>query len=404
MSTSKSIGASVAMLGILVTTATNAQKRYDPGASDTEIRIGQTAPYSGPASALSGIGKVEQAYFRMVNDQGGINGRKIVLISNDDGYSPPKTVEQTRKLVEGDEVLAMFQGAGTPTQAAVQKYLNDKKIPQLLVSSGASRFTDPKNAPWTTALNPNYQSEGGVYARFVEKNYPNAKVAVLMQNDDFGKDYLKGFKDALGTKASRMIVAEATYEAGEPTVDSQIVKLANSGADVFLDISTAKFTAQAIKKGAELNWKAVHIITVNSTPVRQVLVPAGLENARGVVSVNYMKDPLDPQWANDDGLNRYRAFMSKYAPELDASSGLSTYGYLAGQVLAKILSMCGDEITRANIMKQTTGLKEFVSDVALPGMSISTAPDDYRINKQFQFARFNGERWELFGPIVTDDE
>ena len=389
-------------LGALLAAPAYAQKKYDSGASDTEIKIGHTNPYSGPASAYGLVGKTQAAYFKMINEQGGVNGRKINFISYDDAYNPPKTVEQTRKLVESDEVLLLFQGLGTPAQAAVQKYLNDKKIPQLLVSSGATRFTDPKTFPWTMAYNPNYQSEGHIYAQLVLKQYPNAKIGILMQNDDFGKDYVKGFKDALGAKAATMIVAEAPYEISDPTVDSQMVKLKNSGADLFFNVSTPKFAAQSMKKAAELNWKPVHLLNINATPVASVMIPAGPENSKGTISVNYGKDPLDPQWAEDQGMKNYKAFMAKYAPDMDPNNTLSSYGYGTAQLMAHVLKMCGDDLTRANVMKQATNIKNYVADLSLPGMSASTSPDDYRINKQFQLMRFNGERWELFGEILTD--
>jgi len=389
-------------LGAALATPALAQKKYDTGATDTEIKVGQTIPLSGPASAYGSIGKVQAAYIRMINEQGGINGRKVNLIQYDDAYSPPKTVEQVRKLVESDEVLTTFQIIGTPPNAAVQKYLNDKKVPQLLASTGATRFTDPKNFPWTIAFNPNYQSEAHIYAKFILENYPNAKIAILYQNDDLGKDYVKGLKDGLGTKAN-MIVAEASYELSDPTVDSQMVTLKSSGADLFYNITTPKFGAQAIKKAAELGWKPVHILDINATPVSQTLIPAGLENAKGIISVNYGKDPLDPQWAEDEGMKRYKAFMVKYAPAEDANSGIATYGYSTAALLVHILKQCGDDLTRANIMKQATNIQNFVSDLALPGMTTTTDPNDWRINKQFQMMKFDGQRWVLFGPILTDD-
>jgi ABC-type branched-subunit amino acid transport system substrate-binding protein len=379
-----------------------AQKKYDTGATDTEIKIGQTIPLSGPASAYGSIGKVQAAYIKMINEQGGIKGRKINLIQYDDAYSPPKTVEQVRKLVEGDEVLTTFQIIGTPPNAAVQKYLNERKVPQLLASTGATRFTDPKNFPWTIAFNPNYQAEGHIYAKFILANYPNAKIGILYQNDDLGKDYVKGLKDALGDKAS-MIVAEKSYELSDPTVDSQMVTLKASGADLFYNITTPKFGAQAIKKAAEMGWKPVQILDINATPVSQTLVPAGLENAKDIISVNYGKDPLDPQWDNDEGMKRYKAFMAKWAPAEDANSGIATYGYSTAELLVQILQQCGDDLTRANIMKQATNIKGYVADLALPGMTTSTTPDDWRINKQFQMMKFDGKRWVLFGPILTDE-
>ena len=398
----RSATAVVLALGLTLATPAFAQKKYDTGASDTEIKVGQTIPLSGPASAYGSIGKVQAAYIRMVNEQGGVHGRKINLIQYDDAYSPPKTVEQVRKLVEGDEVLTTFQIIGTPPNAAVQKYLNEKKVPQLLASTGATRFTDPKNFPWTIAFNPNYQSEGHIYAKFILANYPNAKIAILYQNDDLGKDYVKGLKDGLGDKAS-MIVAEKSYELSDPTVDSQMVTLKASGADLFYNITTPKFGAQAIKKAAELGWKPVQILDINATPVSQTLIPAGLDNAKDIISVNYGKDPLDPQWNNDEGMKRYKAFMAKYAPAEDANSGIATYGYSTAALLVQILNQCGDNLTRANIMTQATNIKGFVADLALPGMTVSTEPDDWRINKQFQMMKFDGQRWVLFGSILTDE-
>ena len=389
-------------LGATLATPSLAQKQYDTGAGDTEIKVGQTIPLSGPASAYGSIGKVQAAYIHMINEQGGISGRKINLIQYDDAYNPPKTVEQVRKLVEGDEVLTTFQIIGTPSNAAVQKYLNEKKVPQLLAATGATRFTDPRHFPWTIAFNPNYQSEGHIYAKYILANHPNAKIAILYQNDDLGKDYVKGLKDALGGKAN-MIVAEASYELSDPTVDSQMVTLKASGADLFYNITTPKFGAQAIRKAAELGWKPVQILDINATPVSQTLIPAGLENAKGIISVNYGKDPLDPQWADDEGMKRYKAFMAKYAPGEDANSGIATYGYSTAALLVHILKQCGDDLTRANIMKQATNIKGYVPDLALPGMTLSTTPDDWRINKQFQMMKFDGQRWVLFGPILTDE-
>ncbi|MGJ4892355.1 ABC transporter substrate-binding protein [Bradyrhizobium sp. HKCCYLRH3099] len=398
----KSTAAALLMLGAALSTPAIAQKKYDVGATDTEIKIGQTNPSSGPASTFGAIGRAEAAYIRMINEQGGVNGRKISLIQYDDAYSPPKTVEQVRKLVESDEVLTTFQIIGTPPNAAVQKYLNSKGVPQLLAGSGASRFTDPKNFPWTISANPNYQSEAHIYAKYILENFPNAKIGILYQNDDLGKDYVKGLKDGLGAKAG-MIVKELSYEVSDPTVDSQLVTLKASGADLFYNMSTPKFAAQSIRKAAELGWKPVHILEVNATGVGQVLVPAGLENAKDIISVAYGKDPLDPQWAEDEGMKRYKAFMAKYAPGEDANSGYATYGYSTAALLVQILKQCGDELTRANIMKQATNIKGFVPDLGLPGMSITTTSDDYRINKQFQMMKFDGQRWVISGPILTDD-
>jgi branched-chain amino acid transport system substrate-binding protein len=400
----KSTAAAVAlMLGASLATPSLAQKKYDTGATDTEIKIGQTNPLSGPASAFGNIGKAEAAYIRMINERGGVNGRKINLIQYDDAYSPPKTVEQVRRLVESDEVLTTFNIIGTPPNAAVHKYLNSKAIPHLLAGSGASRFTDPKNFPWTISANPNYQSEAHIYAKYILENYPNAKIGILYQNDDLGKDYVKGLKDGLGAKASSMIVKELSYETSDPTIDSQLVALKASGADLFYNMSTPKFAAQSIRKAAELGWKPVHILEVNATAVGQVLVPAGIENAKDIISVAYGKDPLDPQWADDEGMKRYKAFMATYAPGEDANSGYATYGYSTAALLVHILRQCGDELTRANIMKQATSIKGFVPDLGLPGMSVTTSADDYRINKQFEMMKFDGQRWVLFGPILTDE-
>ena len=386
----------------LATSSAYAQKKYDPGATDTEIKIGQTLPFSGPASAYASIGKTQAAYFNMINEQGGVNGRKINLIQYDDSYSPPKAVEQVRKLVESDEVLLMFQMIGTPSNAAVQKYLNTKKVPQLFAATGASRFTDPKNFPWTLAFNPNYFVEGRIYGQYILKQYPNAKVGVLYQNDDLGRDYLNGIKSGLGDKAATMVVAEASYEVSDPTVDSQILKLKSAGADVLFSASTPKFAAQAIKKNAELGWKPVHIVDINATSVGAVMQPAGLEASKGVISVNYGKDPLDPTWKDDPGMKKYFDFMAKYYPEGDKNSNFNSYGYSTAQLMVHVLKQCGDDLTRENVLKQATNLKDVQLDLALPGIVGNTTPNDYRVNKQLQMMRFNGERWEMFGPILED--
>jgi branched-chain amino acid transport system substrate-binding protein len=379
-----------------------AQKKYDTGATDTEIKIGQTVPFSGPASAYATIGKAQAAYINMINEQGGVNGRKINLIQYDDAYSPPKAVEQVRKLVESDEVLLTFQIIGTPSNAAVQKYLNTKKVPQLFAATGASKFTDPKNFPWTLGFNPNYFVEGRIYGQYILKEYPNAKVGVLYQNDDLGKDYLNGIKAGLGDKAATMVVAEASYETSDPTIDSQILKLKSAGVDLFFSASTPKFAAQAIKKNAELGWKPVHILDINATSVGAVMQPAGLEASKGVISVNYGKDPSDPTWKDDAGLKKYFDFMAKYYPDGDKNSSFNTYGYSTTQMLIYVLKQCGDDLTRENVMKQATSLKNVQIDLALPGILGNTTPNDYRVNKQLQMMKFNGERWELFGPIIED--
>ena len=394
--------AATALAIALSVTSAAAQKKYDIGATDTEIKIGQTVPFSGPASAYAGIGKTQAAYMKMINDQGGINGRKLNLIQYDDAYSPPKAVEQVRKLVEGDEVLFTFQIIGTPSNAAVQKYLNARKVPQLLASTGASRFSDPQNAPWTIAFNPNYQSEGRIYAKYILANHPNAKIGIFYQNDDLGRDYIAGLKSGLGDKAASMIVAEVSYELTDPTVDSQIVKLKAASVDLLYDASTPKFAAQAIRKVADLDWHPVHILDINASPVSATLKPAGLDISKGIISTNYGKDPADPQWKDDPGVKAYFAFMDKYYPEGDKLNTVNTYGYSTAELLIQVLKQCGDDLTRENLMKQVTSLKKFVPSLALPGMSITTGPNDYRINKQMQMMKFNGERWELFGPILED--
>ncbi|WP_183708406.1 ABC transporter substrate-binding protein [Bradyrhizobium sp. ERR14] len=396
------LAAATALTLALSISAANAQKKYDPGASDTEIKVGQTVPFSGPASAYATIGKTQAAYFKMINDQGGINGRKINLIQYDDAYSPPKAVEQVRKLVESDEVLLTFQIVGTPSNAAVQKYLNSKKVPQLFAATGASKFTDPKNFPWTMGYNPNYFVEGRIYGQYVLKEHPNAKIGVLYQNDDLGKDYLNGIKAGLGDKAGKMIVTEASYEVSDPTVDSQILKIKDAGADLFFSATTPKQAAQAIKKIAEMGWHPVQIVDINATSVGAVMKPAGLEASKGVISVNYGKDPLDPAWKDDAGMKKYFDFMAKYYPDGDKDSSFNTYGYGTAQLLVHVLKQCGDNLTRENVMKQAASLKDFIGDTALPGIKANTSATDYRVNKQLQMMKFNGERWELFGPILED--
>ena len=394
--------ATAALAVALSASSAHAQKTYGPGASDTEIKIGQTVPFSGPASAYASIGKTQLAYFNMINEQGGISGRKIKLIQYDDAYSPPKAVEQVRKLVEDDEVLLTFQIIGTPSNAAVQKYLNAKKVPQLFAATGASKFTDPKNFPWTMGYNPNYVVEGRIFGKYILKEHPNARIGVLYQNDDLGKDYLAGIKAGLGDKAATMIVAEASYEVSDPTIDSQILKLKSAGADLLFSASTPKQAAQAIKKVYELGWHPVHIVDINATSVGAVMQPAGLDASKGVISVNYGKDPLDPTWKNDPGMRRYFDFMAKYYPEGDKNSNFNIYGYGNAQLLVTVLQMCGDNLTRENVMKQAASLKHVTGDLLLPGMEINTSPTDYRVNKQLQMMKFNGERWELFGPIIED--
>ncbi|MBR0821436.1 ABC transporter substrate-binding protein [Bradyrhizobium liaoningense] len=379
-----------------------AQKKYDSGASDTEIKIGNIMPYSGPASAYAAIGKAEEAYFNKVNAEGGINGRKIKFISYDDGYSPPKTVEQARKLVESDGVLLIFGSLGTSTNGAIRKYMNDKKVPQLFVASGASKWNDPKQYPWTMGWQPSYASEARIYAKFVMKEKPDAKIGVLYQNDDFGKDYLKGLKDGLGAKAS-MIVLEDGYDTSEPAIDEHVVKLKASGADVFLSITTPKFAAQAIKKAAEINWHPVHIISNVSASVGGVLEPAGLEVSQGILSASYAKDGSDPQWNADDGMKKFYNFLAQYDPKANKLDAGVVFGYAAAQTMVKVLQMCGDELTRENVMKQAASLKDFEPDTLLPGIKINTAADNFAPIEQLQMMRFKGRKWELFGDIISSD-
>src|ERR1700704_2020863 len=379
-----------------------AQKKYDTGATDTEIKIGNIMPYSGPASAYGVIGKTEEAYFKMINDNGGIKGRKITFVTYDDGYLPPKAVEQVRKLVESDEVLVVFNPLGTPSNTAIQKYLNSKKVPQLFVATGATKWNDPKDFPWTIGWQPSYQSEARIYAKFLMKEKPDGKIAIMYQNDDFGKDYLKGLKDGLGAKAS-MLIAEESYEPSEPTIDNHIVKLKATGADVFISITTPKFAAQAIKKIAEIDWKPMHIVSNVSASVGSVIKPAGFENAQGILSAAYAKDGADTQWDNDPGMKKFYAFLEKYFPEGNKLDASVVYGYGAAQTMVKVLEMCGDDLTRANVMKQAAALKDFTPDTLLPGVKINTSPTDFAPIEQLQMMRFKGEKWDLFGDIISGE-
>ena len=379
-----------------------AQKKYDTGATDTEIKIGNIMPYSGPASAYGVIGKTEEAYFNKINAEGGINGRKVKFITYDDGYSPPKAVEQVRKLVESDEVLLVFNPLGTPSNSAIQKYLNSKKIPQLFVATGATKWNDPKDFPWTMGWQPSYQSEAHIYAKYLIKEKPDGKIAILFQNDDFGKDYLKGLKDALGAKAS-MIIAEESYETAEPSIDGHIVRLKATGADVFISITTPKFAAQAIKKLAEVDWHPLHIVSNVSASVGGVIKPAGFENSQGILSAAYAKDGADPQWDNDPGMKKFFDFLAKYYPDGNKLDGSVVYGYGAAQTMVKVLQMCGDDLTRANVMKQAASLRDFEPDTLLPGIKINTSPTDFAPIEQLQMMRFKGEKWDLFGDILSGE-
>jgi branched-chain amino acid transport system substrate-binding protein len=404
------LGAFSAALAILAATSSgaSAQKRYDvgatdTGATDTEIKIGNIMPYSGPASAYGVIGKTEQAYFDKINAEGGINGRKIKFISYDDAYSPPKTVEQARKLVESDEVLFVFNPLGTPPNSAIQKYMNQKKVPQLFVATGATKWNDPKEFPWTMGWQPNYQSESRIYAKYILKNMPNARIAILFQNDDYGKDYVKGLKDGLGAKAASMIVAEESYETTEPTIDSHIVKLKSTGADVFFNVTTPKFAAQAIKKNAEIEWKPLHILNNVSSSIGSVIKPAGFDASQNIISSNYLKDTSDPQWKNDAGMKAFDEFLTKYFPEGNRVDASVMYGYTVAQGLVYVLKNCGDNLTHENIMKQAASIRDLELGGLLPGIKVNTSATDFAPISQLQLMKFKGEKWDLFREIISGD-
>ncbi|HET8744917.1 MAG TPA: ABC transporter substrate-binding protein [Ramlibacter sp.] len=378
-----------------------AQKQYGPGASDTEIKIGQTMPYSGPASAYGTIGRMEAAYFKMVNEQGGINGRKINFISLDDGYSPPKAVEMIRRLVEQDEVLFTINTLGTPSNSAIHKYMNQKKVPHLFLATGASKWNDPKNFPWTMGFNPSYQLEGMLYAKHILATKPNARIAVLYQNDDYGKDYLKGFMDGLGDKGKGLVVKTASYEVTDPTVDSQIVTLQSSGADTFFNVTTPKFAAQAIRKAFDTGWKPLHYLNQVSISIGSVLKPAGLEKSVGLISSEYTKDPTDPKFASDKAMQEYFAFMKKYLPDADPTDGFNAYGMAVAQLTVHMLQQCGDNLTRENVMKQASSIRNYQIPMALPGITVNTTPNDYAVFDTLQLARFDGKTWVKFGDLIS---
>src|SRR5215471_7527500 len=393
--------AAAAAFALFASQTAFAQKKYDTGAGDTEIKIGNVVAYSGPASAYGSIGKTEEAYFKMVNDAGGVNGRKINFISYDDGYSPPKTVEQIRKLVESDEVFLVFNGLGTPTQSAVQKYHNAKKVPQLFLATGASKWNDSKDFPWTMGFWPSYRVEARIFAKYVLKEKPNAKVAIFYANDDFGKDYVAGIKEIFGEKASSLIVAEESYETTEPSIDSHIVKLKGTGADVFVNISTPKFAAQAIKKLAELEWKPMHVMTDVSISIGAVMKPAGIEASQGVLSAGYLKDASDPQWKDDAGMKKFMAFIDKYMPGANISDANLVYGYAAAQTMVQVLKQAGDNLTRENVMKQAASLKDFGPDTLIPGIKVNTGPTDFAPIEQLKMMQFKGQKWDFFGDIIS---
>jgi branched-chain amino acid transport system substrate-binding protein len=376
-----------------------AQKKYDTGATDTEIKIGNINPYSGPASAYGAIGKAIGAYFKKINDEGGINGRKINYVSYDDGYSPPKAVEMARKLVEQDEVLFIFQSLGTPSNSAIHKYMNAKKVPQLFVATGATKWNDPKNFPWTMGWQPNYQTEGTIYAQHILKNTPNAKIGILYQNDDYGKDVLLGFKNGLGAKTG-MIVKEVTYEVSDPTVDSQMVQLQSSGADTFINITTPKFAAMAVRKAYDSGWKPVHYLNNVGAAVGSVLVPAGLEKSVGLITTRYLKDPTDKAFASDPAIVEWTAFMKKYYPDGNLLDANPFYGWAVAQTMVQVLKQCGDNLTRENVMKQAASLKDFALSALLPGIKINTSATDFAPIESMQLIRFDGKQYQAFGEVM----
>jgi branched-chain amino acid transport system substrate-binding protein len=393
----------LALLAAALALPALAQKKYDPGATDTEIKIGNTSPYSGPASAYAVIAKSIAAYIKMLNEKGGIKGRRINFISYDDGYSPPRTVEMARKLVEQDQVLFLYQTLGTPSNTAIQKYMNMKKVPQLHVATGASKWNDPKNFHWTMGWQPNYQDEAKVYAKHIVQTKPDAKIAVLYQNDDYGKDYLKGFKDGLGPQHQKMIVAEASYEVAEPTVDSQILQLKSSGANVFFNITTPKFAAQAIRAAYDTGWKPTQYLNNVSSSIGAVFTPAGLEKSAGMITTEYLKDPTGKNWADDAAVKEFVAFMKKYYPDGDIADRSAIYGYTVAKALEQVLKQCGDDLTRENVMKQAASMNGFRIDTLLPGITVTTGPDDYAPLQAVQLQRFTGKQFELFGQVISTD-
>jgi len=388
-----------AALAVLTSLAAPGFAADTPGVTATGIKIGQTMPYSGPASAYGTIGKAEIAYFNMINEQGGVNGRKIELMSLDDSYSPPKTVEQVRRLVEQENVAFLFNTLGTPPNTAIQKYLNEKKVPQLFVATGASKWGDPQHFPWTMGWQPDYRTEARIYAKYILKNKPDAKIAILYQNDDFGKDYIIGLKEVLGDKAKTMVIQEASYEVSDPAIDSQVVSLQGSGADTLLVAATPKFAAQAIRKVYDIGWKPLFLLTNVATSVGAVITPAGPEKAVGVISASYGKDPVDPTWKDDPGMKKWRDFMAKYYPEGDVSDASNVYGYGAAATLVQVLKQCGDDLSRENVMKQAANLKDFELPTALPGIKINTSPTQFYPIRQMQLESWDGKSWKLFGAL-----
>ncbi|HXY99909.1 MAG TPA: ABC transporter substrate-binding protein [Stellaceae bacterium] len=398
----KALLALALMLALAAAPAVCAEKRYAPGVSDAEIVIGQTMPYSGAASAWGADGLAELAYLKMINDQGGVNGRKIRLISLDDGYSPPKTVEQTRKLIEQDQVAFIFSSLGTAPNTAIQKYLNERKVPQLFVATGASKWADPAHFPWTMGWQPNYVSEARIYARYILEHKPEARIAVLYQNDDYGKDYLAGLKDGLGERYDKMVATTASYEVSDPTVDSEIVALQATGADVFVDIAGPKFAAQAIRRAYDIGWRPLHFLNTVGSAVGAVLQPAGLEKSVGIITARYYKDPTDPQWQDDPAFKDWLAWMGKYNPGASLADYYNVLGYNLAMTLVQVLKQCGDDLSRENVMRQAANLHALALPMLLPGITINTSPTDYRPIKQLRLVRFDGKTWEPFGEVIAD--
>jgi len=389
-----------ALLALVLAHPAAAQKKYAPGVTDSEIKVGQTMPYSGPASAYGAGGLAELAYFKMLNDQGGIFGRKITLISLDDGYSPPRTVEQTRRLVEQENVAFIFGSLGTPSNVAIQKYLNDRKVPQLFIATGASRWADPAQFPWTLRFNPSYQMEGRIYAQYIRQHKPDAKVAVLYQNDDFGKDLLQGMKDGLGERSAEMIVAAISYEVTDPQIDSQIVSLQASGADTLFTAATPKFAAMSIRKVYDIGWRPLHFLNATGSAVSAVLVPAGIEKSIGIISTAYMKDATDPRWKDEPAYRAWLAWMRKYNPMANPAEIYNVYGYNVAMTLVQVLQQCGDDLSRENVMRQATNLHDLALPMLQPGITINTGPTDYEPIKQLRLVRFDGETWAPFGEVM----
>jgi len=380
-----------------------AQNKNGPGVTDTEILIGQTNPYSGPLSAYGTQGRAETAYYNMINEEGGVNGRKIKLLSLDDGYSPPKTVEQHRRLVESDEVLGVIGTMGTPTNSAIVKYMNSKGVPHIFIATGASKWGDYKDFPWTMGWYPTYRSEGAVYGKYIRENLKNARIAILSQNDDYGKDFVAGFKAGLGDAADKLVVKELTYEVSEPTVDSQIITLRASGADVLFSASTAKAAAQTIRKVAELDWHPTHFLVQNANSIATVLTPAGLENSKGLISTAYIKDPRDPQFVNDEGIKWYVDFMKKYYPEGDLNDPQNEIGVSIAATFVQVLKQCGNDLSRENLLAQANSIKDLELPLLLPGIKLNTSAQDHYPIEQFQLVKFDGRTWSRFGDVLTSN-